>query len=500
MEVNKNNKRPAKFGRRMVIGFTALAALSALGVSALAQPANDAQPAAYELAPAGESDASIVLEWGKAKTITMDHKIKRANILSPDVADVVPLNPTELLVTPKKAGMTQLIVWDDTDHSQVIQVTVQSNIVELRKHLANLFPGAGIVADEAAGTITLHGQVHDLQTAQQAEAVAAPYGTKILDLLEVAGGQQIMLKVRFAEVSKQAESELGFNFGGVDGTSFFGNNIGSNQFGIMNATGASATPSGLTLSVPTSVIGSMFGQGVIEGTAFQYFIDALETNNVLRMLAEPDLVTTSGQEATFLAGGSIPYPVPQGSGGGTTITIQWQDYGVNLKFTPIVLGDGRIRLKVTPEVSQLDYAHSVDIGGTPVPALTKRNVNTTIELAEGQTFSIAGLLQNNITAANREFPLLGDLPVLGALFRSVSYQRNETELVILVTPVLVHGMDPADVTAVPGGKWRDPTNFDLFWFKDLGGEKVEASATMPNGSAPRFHGAYGFQPATTPAK
>jgi pilus assembly protein CpaC len=252
--------------------------------------------------------------------------------------------------------------------------------------------------------------------------------------------------------------------------------------------------------VPSAPPASFFGGGATGAIIFNYFINALETNNLLRMLAEPDLVTTSGQTATFLAGGSIPYPVPQtGTGGGSTITIQWQDYGVNLKFTPIVLGNGRIRIQVAPEVSELDYAHAVTLAGTSIPALTKRNVNTTVELAEGQTFTIAGLLQDNITATNQQFPVLGDIPVLGALFRSVNYQRAETELVVMVTPVLVSGVDPADVTEIPGGRWRDPKNLNLYLFKDLGGEVVDAPQAPPaNGPVPRFHGEVGFEPPAGP--
>ncbi len=216
-------------------------------------------------------------------------------------------------------------------------------------------------------------------------------------------------------------------------------------------------------------------------------------------------MTTSGQKATFLAGGSFPYPVPQsGTGGGSTVTIQFQPYGVSLTFTPVVLGNGRIRLDVNPDVSELDFSHTVTLDGTTVPGLTDRNVHTTVELAEGQTYALAGLLQDNITASNSQFPILGDIPVLGALFRSVQYQKNQTELVVLVTPVLVHGINPADVTAVPGEKWRDPTPAQLYFLKDMGGEVTPPPPARPSLSdeqTPQFEGPAGFTPppATTPA-
>jgi pilus assembly protein CpaC len=193
--------------------------------------------------------------------------------------------------------------------------------------------------------------------------------------------------------------------------------------------------------------------------------------------------------------------VPQGgTGGASTITIQFEDYGVTLKFTPIVLGNGRIRLKVAPEVSQLDYSNAVSLDGTSVPGLTKRNLQTTIELAEGQTFALGGLLQDTVTAKNIKFPLLGDVPVLGALFRSVSYERDQTELVVMVTPELVHGIDPADVTSVPGEKWRDPSSLGLYLNGDMGCEVPDPTAPRPvgqNGTAPAFEGAAGFQPPAT---
>jgi len=487
-------------GRRMGWGIAAALGMSTLAMPATAWSDDTSAPAAPPSAVSSDIDQAtaantITLEPGKAKKWSLDRKIKKANMLGPDVADVVPLGPNDLLVTGKKPGATQLIVWDEQDQTMILNIDVTSNIETLRKNLKALFPDSAIHVEEDNGSITLHGQVRTLEIARQAEQIALPYATaaKVSNLLEVAGGQQVMLQVRFAEVSKSAEAQLGFNFAGTDGTSLFATNIGPNTVGLGNTT---FPLSPLTLLSPTAATASMFGQGAFGKVAFQYFVNALETNNLLTMLAEPNLVTTSGQEATFLAGGSIPYPVPQtGTGGGSTITIEWQDYGVNLKFTPIVLGSGNIRLHVAPEVSELDFAHAVELSGTEVPALTKRNVNTTVELAEGQTLALAGLLQNNITASNSQFPVLGDIPVLGALFRSVSYQRQETELVVMVTPVLVHGMNPADVTEIPGGKWRDPKNINLYLFKDLGGEVVDThNAPSANGSLPRFHGEVGFEP------
>jgi pilus assembly protein CpaC len=445
-------------------------------------------------AATGETKNLITIEPGKAKKVSFDHRIKKANVLVPDIADVIPLGPQDLLVTGKKAGTTQIIVWDDADHTQIMDIEVSSPIANLRKTLAKMFPDSQILVEDNNGNITLTGSVHDLQTADLAAQVASPYGVKVYNLLEIAGGQQVELKVKFAEVDRQAEKQLGFNFSGIDGVSFLAQNIGKNPLGILSPGGGLP---GASIAVPTAVSAALFGQGAVGGILFDYFIDALENNNLLRFLAEPTLVTTSGQQATFLAGGSFPYPVPQtGTGGGSTITIQFQDYGVNIRFTPIVLGNGRIRLRVNPEVSQLDYSNSVTLDGTSVPGLTKRTVDTTVELAQGQTFALAGLLQDSVTANNQSMPLLGDVPVLGALFRSVKYQRNQTELVVLVTPRLVDAMNPGDVTPVPGEKYEDPNRWAFYLLGDLGTDvKLDTVKVAPN-AAPRFEGAYGFQPAT----
>ncbi len=485
--------KKSKIGRKSVLALGA-----ALAMWALAWPASVSTRADATTPPNSVSDdpsiTTIILQPGKAKRMPFDERVKRANILAPDIADVIPLGTNELLLTAKKSGSTQLIVWLESDHTQIMDIEVATPVAMLQKRLLNLFPQSKITVEDANGTITLTGQVRDLDTARRAESIALPYSgaNKLVDLLEVGGGQQVMLKVKFAEVSKQAERELGFNFGGQGGKSIFGGGEGPNPIGLTEAADGSliqAIPSGAGTA-------AMLGSGAFASVAFEYFVNAMENNSLLRTLAEPNLITTSGQEASFLAGGQIPYPVPQsGTGAGSTITIQWQQYGVQLKFTPIVLGNGRIRLKVNPDVSELDYSHTVSLDGTTVPGLTEHSVDTTVELAEGQTYALAGLLEDEVTASNDQFPILGDIPVLGALFRSVTYQKNQSELVILVTPVLVHGIDPGDVTPVPGEKWRDPNSAQLYLLHDLGGEENPPPPARPSiDQTPQFEGPAGFQP------
>jgi pilus assembly protein CpaC len=379
-----------------------------------------------------------------------------------------------------------------------------------------MFPDARIEVASANGTIVLRGVVPTLTVAQQAEQVAAPYGN-VLNFLEVSGGQQVMLQVRIAEVSRAATSALGVNLFAADGAFVGGSNVGqiSPITSLLEGNVGDTPPfNGITIEDPHVISPSvtLFGAGQIGSFYLEAFVQAMRQNNLLRVLAEPNLVAISGQEASFLAGGEFPIPVPGGgvSGGTASVTIEFREFGVKLNFVPVVTGEGKIRLKVAPEVSDLDFSTAVRFQGFVVPGLTQRKVTTTIELGDGQSFAIAGLLNNNVTANKEVTPLLGDLPIIGTLFRSVRYQRKETELLVLVTPRIVAPMNPGQVPAVPGEHWRHPTEPDLFLKQDLGGDLKEdvsgpttrpsrMSANPPVVPPPRFFGRHGFQPVSAEA-
>jgi pilus assembly protein CpaC len=503
-------KKVFRRNRGKVLVMVAGAALTVLAVvrGTTAQTATtdgSAAPATQPVASSGNSndliaggigaDGKLNLAVNKTAVITTKVPYHRVVVGQPDVVRDNEIGPNSILLTALKPGTTQIIVWDDANRSQAVDVVVGFDLAQLEDQYKTMFPDATIKVTVLNGVISLTGRTPNLRTADQAATMAGAFG-KVNNFLEVSGGQQVALHVRFAEVSKTADSELGINFGGTDGKSFFANNAGQvNPFGLIaGAAGGNA----LGVPSPSSVI-TLFGEGHVGNTTFDYFVDALRSNDLLRVLAEPDVMAISGEQASFLAGGEFPIPVTQGGGtgaGGTAVTVEYREFGVKLNMTPVVLGNGRIRLKVAPEVSDLDFTTAVKFNGFVIPGLTSRKVETTVELNEGDTFSIAGLLSNNITSNKDVTPVLGDIPVLGALFRSVRYERKETELVVLVTPHLVSGMSPDQVPSLPGEKWRDPTEAQLFMYGDIGNSTEEMSNPTTRPSAkytpPAFQGTYGF--------
>jgi pilus assembly protein CpaC len=507
----------AAAGAAVLLGATPVAGADTPSAST-ASPASPASPVAIApvptpvgiLSPANDAAAFITEGPGTRKPlqILLNKSVvlntrapyKRVSIAQPDIADVNLLGPGNLLLTGKKAGVTQVIVWDDADKPVVLDVTVAVDVEGLASELKKLFPDQQLVVESVNGSVMIRGHVPSIATAEQVLQISKSYAPSVMDGLEISGGQQVCLKVRLAEVSRSADTELGIN-GGIATKSY---SFGSN---IANVNPTALAPGALPTTISPASAVSIYGAGTIGSVLLEGYIDALRENDLARVLAEPNLVTSSGQEATFMAGGSFPIPVAQGGGAGSgaAISIDYRDYGVKLKFTPVVMGNGRIRLKLSPEVSDLDYGNGVTLNGFVVPGTVQRNLTTTVEMADGQTLAVAGLLNSSISTSKSLTPVLGDIPVLGALFRSVRYQRKETELVILVTPHLVEAMNPAEVPHLPGENFRDPTENELF---------LEAYIGTPDGSnhgkpptqdqiqkmtaehrqTPTYYGAVGFVP------
>jgi pilus assembly protein CpaC len=437
-----------------------------------------------------DANGEIRLLVNRSKVITTSRPYKRLSVAQSELAAVNPLNPTSFLLTAKQAGSSQLIVWDEQDRSQVIELTIGFDTKTLQEQLRTLYPDADIQPMVWNNGITLTGRVPNLEVAEQAAQIAASYGPRVINLLKLPAGQQISLQVKFAEVSRSALSQLGVNLGYSDGRSFGANTVG--PFGAFNVVGdAVSGASQLGILTPNPAV-TVFGKALVGDTAVGYFLSALRQNNLARILAEPNLTTSSGQEARFLAGGDFPVPVVQGassSGGATSLTVEYREFGVKLSFVPVVLGEGKIRLKISPEISDVDFTNAVRSSGFLIPGRRTRNLTTTVELASGQTFAVAGLLDNRVTSSKDVTPMLGDLPVLGALFRSVRYQRNETELVVLVTPRVVEPLNPSEVPAVPGEQWRHPSEVDIFLNADIGGP---IATTQPARPPALYLGAHGL--------
>lgn len=328
--------------------------------------------------------------------------------------------------------------------------------------------------------ITLSGTVSSASTLAQVLALAEPYAPgKIVNLMEVAGIHQVMLEVRVAEMSRSLLRRLGFNFNYISDS---GANLGMSMLSNLTRLPAAGWPQNpLVVSDRINAMFRFTGQGATWTT----FIDALKEEGLLKVLAEPTLITLSGKPANFLAGGEFPVPVPQPSGGGSTVTIEYKPFGVGLNFTPIVLSNKKIHVQVAPEVSDLDFSNAILISGYVVPSIATRRVSTTIELGDGQSFAIAGLLRDNVREVVSKFPVLGDIPILGALFRSSSFQKNETELIVIVTPRLVKPLDPAKQT-LPTDPYIEPDDFEFYLMGQLEGKeknKPAPSSSTPSSSA-----------------
>ena len=354
----------------------------------------------------------------------------------PDIADAIPLTDRSLSILGKKIGNARVSVYGEAKKLVgVIDVEVSYDTSRLGSELAQRFPHARFRVSSVNGRIMVAGSAPDAVTVDRAMTIAKQFGTDVINTVRVSAPQQVMLEVRFVEASRSAGRDLGVNWQVVQQKL---TTTGSN--GIAAATGVAGLVSG---GAPFgTILGSMLGNGV----QADVLVRALEERGIVRRLAEPNLSALSGETASFLAGGEFPIPVASGLNG---ISVEFKKYGVGLAFTPTVLGDGVINLKIEPEVSQIDPTTTVTIGAISVPALIVRRANTTVELRDGQSFAIAGLLQAINTADQKQLPWLADVPILGTLARSASYQKKETDLVIIVTPRIVRPARPGDVLRTP---------------------------------------------------
>ncbi len=400
----------------------------------------------------------------KSRTFTLQTPFASAVVGSPDIADVLPISDRVLYVQGKKAGATNVSIFGvDKRLIGVIDIEVTVDTQAIAERIKANLGAPGIRVSSSHEQIVLSGEAANSVQAEHAVEIAKSVSpeTNVINLMHIASSQQVMLKVRFLEVSRNTERDLGVNIFGANKAGTSGVNTGQSA-----ATSNVASGLPLLQTVGTLASGSTnvpFGTAIasLRGNV-DLMITALETKGLVRQLAEPDLVALSGDTASFFAGGEIPIPVSVPNSGSNTITVEYKPFGVQLTFQPTVLASGVINLRLTPTVSELDKTNSIEAAGYRIPALKKREARTTIELGDGQSFAIAGLLQSEGLRDVEQVPWLGSLPVLGALFRSSAYQQNETDLVVIVTPHIVAPIAPGQVIASPLNSHLPSNDIDFF--------------------------------------
>ena len=394
------------------------------------------------------NDLSVTV--GKTVLVDTAQPIARVALGTAEIAQATPVSPTEIMVNGKAAGETSLIIWDIHGGRQFFNVTVRAmnsisndNLDAVRRELRTELPGQTIKVSYDNNSVFLRGDVKDLISSDRAVKIAQTAG-KVVNLLDVdvpASDPQILLKVRFASVDRSREKQLGINLFNLGAGNTIGG-VSTGQFSpptISGSAGGSSSSSFGSGGATAAFSNELNILGFYPELGIGASIEAMENKGLVELLAEPNLMAADGKEASFLAGGEYPYPVVQGTsaGGSTAVSIEFKEYGVRLNFIPTVTPRGTIRLQVAPEVSALDFTNAVTLSGFQVPAITSRRVNTEVELKDGQSFVIGGLLDNTETESFQKIPFLGDIPVLGKFFQSMTRTKNNSELIVIVTPEIV---------------------------------------------------------------
>jgi pilus assembly protein CpaC len=436
--------------RRRSVPTAALAAAAFLAL-ALPRPGSaQAAGAGSDVATATQTaqatgDQVMTLGVGTSKVVEYPVTLARVSIGDPNVADAVVVSAREVVINAKQVGSTTLLAWDQAGQRHRWEVDVTADAGGLRRNLDREFPDAGITVTPAGNGVVLSGTVRNQHLVDKILEVSRQWAGKdvpIVDNIQVPDRGQILLQVRFAEVNRSAMKNLGINIlhmnpnaprqGDEIGVAAGGGSFAGNYLETGGTQGPDKTFS-------DAVDFYLFH----DASNLAAFIQALKQKGLFKSLAEPNLMAVPGDTASFLAGGEFPFPVVQGGGNNNAVTIQFREFGIRLNFVPTLTNSGAIRLRVAPEVSSLDFSNGLELSGFRIPTILSRRAATTIELNDGQTFAIAGLLDNSLTHNVNKVPILGDIPILGALFRSEEIRQNKSELLVLVTPHLVQPLDVA---------------------------------------------------------
>ena len=454
---------------------TFLAALSlAIALTPVIQPVfaadqQNVKTAALAGAASIELSPRINATLGKSALLKLPESASRVSVGDKDIADIILLNPREIYILGKKVGSTNIMLWGKNGQSTVVDVNVSMDANALADKLLLMFPNEkNIKISNAAESLVVSGSVFDAAKVEKVMMIAEAYGgKKVVNMLNVTAPQQVMLEVKMAEVSKTILDKLGAQF----------------SASRVNGGVAYAIASGfLSLAASPASIAGGTGGGLITVTHGNkvFRVDAENKDELIKTLAEPNIMAISGQEGSFLAGGKIFIPVPQSNAAGNTITLEERDFGVGLKFTPTVLEGDLINLRVTPEVSELSATGTTvsASGSTSVlPSFTIRRASTTVQLRDGQSFAIAGLIKSDNGTSIRRFPILGEIPIIGALFRSSEFKNDKTELLFVITPRLVKPLPPN--YALPTDNYSAPSKKEFFLEGKMEGKPAEPDTAKP---------------------
>jgi pilus assembly protein CpaC len=455
---------PVRF-RHALRGLSLTLALCALSLSASAQ-----ERTSLKASFAGDTGQPVKVDVlvGQSRVIDFDQAYERVSISDPKTVEVVPISPTQVLINGLTFGQVNLVAWSKrasatTDGQSeprpdskmiVFDIYVQANISLIDNQIKVLFPKENIQLSQANGSVVLSGSVTNPALSEQAQRIieAAGFKDKVVNLLRspVLDAAQVQMQIRVAEVNRSILREVGAAYGIVNSTlPAFISPGGPAAFGSSNLTNEPGKTSSLTFN-PSSAMNIFLGN-INSSAVSQGFIRALHSRGALRDLAEPNLIAMHGQKANFLAGGEFPVPIIQSvSTGQNAITVVFKEFGIKLAFTPTIIDENHIRLEMEPEVSSLDFGSGVQVQGLVIPGLRVRRAKTVLELRDGQSFALAGLIDNREQVNLSKIPLLGDIPILGELFKSRSFQRSETELMFLVTVKMVEPLNPDQLPTLPG--------------------------------------------------
>ncbi len=386
--------------------------------------------------PQGSAPLRVMV--GKSLLINTTERLKRISVTDPAIAYATVITPTQILVHGRAPGEVSLLIWDELERSRSFDLRVDVDVSACAEEEHRVFPDEQITVSPSRAAIVLSGHVSTEDVAKRAGELASAYSKNVVNVLTFGpvGAQEVLLQVKFAEVDRSALAQLGANFISTGAANLIGTTTTGQfgGFGPQNISQAGGTTT--TNETVTNILNLFLFRPDIK---FGMVIEALQTKNLLQILAEPNLIAVNGKKASFLAGGQFPFPIVQPGQGFTAVTISFKEFGVKLDFTPVIMPNGNIHLAVAPEVSTLDFANALTISGFTVPALSTRKAETEFELQDGQSFVIAGLMDNRVTDIYNKIPGLGDIPILGAFFRSKSVQKSKSELMVLCT---VHKVSP----------------------------------------------------------